>query len=83
MKRLQGLDWTNYKKNNKLSLISIFVSRNNNCKALVQDEKGGKVCHWLGDSEKERLLRSLWWKENQNNPLKVIRSEESRNEHLN
>lgn len=60
--RLQGQDWYNLKKNNKLTLLCISVSSNNNYCCFVRcDNKVYK--HWLHPIEAEKLEKSQWFKE--------------------
>ena len=60
IKRLQGLEWTNYKKNTKLVLLAIGKSHNGNYVSYTIDANKKVIRHWLGNSEVEKLETSGW-----------------------
>jgi len=60
IKRLQGLDWTQYKRNNKLVLLAIGRSKNGNYVSYTIDTNKKVIRHWLGNSEVEKLETSGW-----------------------
>ena len=60
IKRLQGLEWTNYKKNNKLVLLAIGKSSHGNYVSYTIDAQKRIIRHWLGFSEVVSLESSGW-----------------------
>lgn len=62
--RLQGLEWTNYKRTNKLHLLAIGKSSNGNYVSYTIDKCNHVVRHWLGASEVQKLEQSDWIKTN-------------------
>lgn len=77
IKRLQGLEWSNYKKNNKLILIAIGKSDNGNYVSYTIDKNKNIIRHWLGNSEATSLEKSGWL-----DTHKVYTSEELYNKSL-
>lgn len=60
IKRLQGLEWTNYKKNTKLVLLAIGKSSHGNYVSYTIDANKKVIRHWLGFSEVVSLESSDW-----------------------
>ena len=64
IKRLQGPDWANFRRHNKLKLVAIGKSSNDNYVSYVTADNNLIVRHWLGDSEVEKLKSSGWLENN-------------------
>ena len=62
-RRLQGADFCQYRREHKLTLVDIRVSKSGNYRANMKDERGRKVHHWLNSMEAERLEQSGYLKE--------------------
>ena len=60
IKRLQGVEWTQYKRTNKLALLAIGKSRNGNYVSYTIDDHKKVIRHWLGNSEVKKLETSGW-----------------------
>ena len=56
--RVQGDAWRQLRREKKLRLLCISASKSNNWLADLVDENGRHYRHWLGDSEREKLLSS-------------------------
>lgn len=60
MKRLQGFEWTDYKRTHHLKLACISITKAGNYRADVMDEHGNWFNHYLGDSEVSKLMASKY-----------------------
>ena len=58
MKRLQGHEWHEYRRQHHLILMFVSVSKSGNYRADMIDEDFKHVYHWLNPWEVERLEKS-------------------------
>ena len=58
-KRLQGIEWQEYRKNHKLELRNIQVSNSGHYRAVLKDENNNYVYHWLNNEEASKLEMNI------------------------
>ena len=58
-KRLQGVEWQQYRKTHKLELRNIQVSNSGNYRAVLKDENNNYVYHWLNNEEAAKLEMNI------------------------
>ena len=58
-KRLQGVEWQQYRKTHKLELRNIQVSNSGNYRAVLKDEDNNYVYHWLNNEEAAKLEMNI------------------------
>ena len=58
-KRLQGVEWQEYRKNHKLELRNIQVSNSGHYRAVLKDENNNYVYHWLNNEETSKLEMNI------------------------
>lgn len=58
-KRLQGVEWQQYRKTHKLELRNIQVSNSGNYRAVLKDEDNNYIYHWLNNEEAAKLEMNI------------------------
>lgn len=58
-KRLQGIEWQEYRKNHKLELRNIQVSNSGHYRAVLKDENNNYIYHWLNNEEASKLEMNI------------------------
>ena len=58
-KRLQGIEWQEYRKNHNLELRNIQVSNSGHYRAVLKDENNNYVYHWLNNEEASKLEMNI------------------------
>ena len=61
VKRVQGTEFKQLRKEHRLKLLCISASKNNNWRADMIDENGRHYSHWLNEAEKDRLMHSNYF----------------------
>ena len=61
IKRVQGDAWRQLRKKHKLTLLCVSASKSNNWRADLIDENGRRYSHWLGDSERDKIMQSTYF----------------------
>ena len=61
--RKQGIDWKHLRKEHKLTLLCLSISKAGNYRADVMDEDGRHYHHWLSPDEVRKLNASGFLKE--------------------
>ena len=61
VRRVQGKEFKQLRKEHRLKLLCISTSKNNNWRADMIDETGRHYSHWLDDAEKDRLMQSKYF----------------------
>lgn len=57
--RLQGYEFTKYRKVHKLRLQSLFMSTHYHLRAKMVDEDGTCIMHWLNELEADKCISNL------------------------
>jgi hypothetical protein len=61
VRRVQGSEFKQLRKEHRLKLLCISASKNNNWRADMIDENGRHYSHWLDDTERDRLMQSTYF----------------------